>query len=870
MSDTTSFVLVYPDAAYPSSRVLSVGTGLALDISGSAVTINPGERLSSLATMNANGIVCYTASSKTYTPRSFVNGTGIIINQQDGQGNITISQDPETVIQKVQVTNVDAEDFATSSTVQFVSGSDDIDIATSTDPDTGYAVVEISSTNPRGTVTSVALSSSNAFITVSGSPITSSGTIALTINTLSIAKGGTGQTTASAAFNALSPITSAGDLIIGTGVNTASRLPVGSSLQVLQINSSTGLPYWSSAAGTGSVTSIALTSSSGVLLSGSPITSSGTITVNLPGTGASNAVVAGDLLVGGSGTYGALAVGAANRILGIASGVPAWVGGAPSSGDVLTYNGSAIDWAAPATSGTVTSVAVTSSNAFISVSGSPITSSGTIALTVNTLGIDKGGTGQTTASAAFSALSPITTTGDMIYSSGGTINSRLGIGSTNQVLAVLGGVPTWVAPSATSGNVLTYNGSEIVWAAPATSGTVTSVGVSSSTGLIVGSTPVTSSGTITVNLPGTGASNAVVQGDMIIGNTGGSYTTVAIGTTGKLWTSNGTTASWQSPATSGTVTSVGISSSNAFITVTGTPVTSSGTIALTINTLSIAKGGTGATAASNAFTNLSPIIAPYDMIAGNGTGVPDRLPIGTNGQVLTVSGGAPTWAAPATSGTVTSVGVSSSTGLTVGSTPVTSSGTITVNLPGSGASSAVVRGDLLVGGNATGAYAALALGTLGKALVVAGSTATWGTVAINGGGTGATTANAAFQALSPMTTDGDTIYYNSSPSRLAIGSSNTFLRSNGSLPAWSTLYSTSNSTTGTVTNFSTTQTVSTTAVSATSVITLTITDMVGSPTVAPAVYVGTIVGGVSFQIIPVAVGGGGGKASTISVRWAVA
>lgn len=38
---------------------------------------------------------------------------------------------------------------------------------------------------------------------------------------------------------------------------------------------------------------------------------------------------------------------------------------------------------------------------------------------------------------------PITTTGDIIYSSSGTTPARLGIGSTNQVLQVVGGIPAW-------------------------------------------------------------------------------------------------------------------------------------------------------------------------------------------------------------------------------------------------------------------------------------------------------------------------------------------------------------------------------------------------------------------------------------------
>ena len=56
---------------------------------------------------------------------------------------------------------------------------------------------------------------------------------------LAIANGGTGQTTASAAFNALSPITTTGDLIIGTGTNTASRLGIGSSGYSLISNGTT-------------------------------------------------------------------------------------------------------------------------------------------------------------------------------------------------------------------------------------------------------------------------------------------------------------------------------------------------------------------------------------------------------------------------------------------------------------------------------------------------------------------------------------------------------------------------------------------------------------------------------------------------------
>jgi hypothetical protein len=71
-----------------------------------------------------------------------------------------------------------------------------------------------------------------------------------------------------------------------------------------------------------------------------------------------------------------------------------------------------------------------------------------------TLPIANGGTGQTTAGAAFNALSPITTTGDLIVGNGSNSATRLGIGSTGQVLTVSGGTTVWSTP-ATGGGTIT-------------------------------------------------------------------------------------------------------------------------------------------------------------------------------------------------------------------------------------------------------------------------------------------------------------------------------------------------------------------------------------------------------------------------------
>ena len=73
----------------------------------------------------------------------------------------------------------------------------------------------------------------------SGGAVYATSTSALTTGTLPLTAGGTGQTTAGAAFNALSPITSTGDLIIGNGTNSATRLAIGANNYLLTSNGTT-------------------------------------------------------------------------------------------------------------------------------------------------------------------------------------------------------------------------------------------------------------------------------------------------------------------------------------------------------------------------------------------------------------------------------------------------------------------------------------------------------------------------------------------------------------------------------------------------------------------------------------------------------
>lgn len=60
--------------------------------------------------------------------------------------------------------------------------------------------------------------------------------------------------------------------------------------------------------------------------------------------------------------------------------------------------------------------------------------------------------------------------------------------------------------------------------------------------------------------------------------------------------------------------------------------------------LGVSSGGTGATTASVAFGNLSPLTTSGDMLIYNGGNI--RLPISTNGFVLQIVAGIPTWVNP--------------------------------------------------------------------------------------------------------------------------------------------------------------------------------------------------------------------------------
>ena len=133
-------------------------------------------------------------------------------------------------------------------------------------------------TSPTLVTPALGTPSSGTLTSCTGLPLTSGVT-----GTLPIANGGTGQTTASTAFNALSPITTVGDLILGTGTNTAGRLAIGANSYVLTSDGTTA--SWAAPSGGVSTFSAGTTGFTPNTATTGAVTLSGTLATTNGGTG---------------------------------------------------------------------------------------------------------------------------------------------------------------------------------------------------------------------------------------------------------------------------------------------------------------------------------------------------------------------------------------------------------------------------------------------------------------------------------------------------------------------------------------------------------------------------------------------------------
>jgi len=374
------------------------------------------------------------------------------------------------------------------------------------------------------------------------------------------------------------------------------------------------------------------------------------------------------------------------------------------------------------------------SGVMTNVTGLPLTTGVT-----GTLAIGNGGTGQTTATAAFNALNPMTTTGDIIYESSPTTAARLGIGSTGQVLTVVAGLPAW---SSVAANVSSFSaGTTGLTPSTATTGVVTLAGTlvaaNGGTGFAsytVGDILYASTTTALSKLAGVATGNALISGGV---GAAPSYGKIDLTTTvsGILPGANGGTGNGffavSGPATAlKTFTfpnaSATVLTTNAVVTVAqggtgvatltglaygnGTSAFTAATAAQVVSTISTTAVTNATNAANLAIVDDTTTNATVYPVWSNGTTGNQALE--TSSTRLSFNPSTGTLAATTFSGSGSSL-----TGISVSS----ASGTLPVANGGTGQTS-YTNGQLLIG-NTTG-------NTLTKATLTAGA----GIIITNGAG----------------------------------------------------------------------------------------------------------------------------------------
>jgi hypothetical protein len=363
---------------------------------------------------------------------------------------------------------------------------------------------------------------------------------------------------------------------------------------------------------------------------------------------------------------------------------------------VLALNAGAtdIEWLTLTGTGTVTSVDLTAGTG-ISVSGGPITTSGTITV-VNTAPdqvVSLTGAGTTVVTGTypnFTITSNDSTVGTVTSVSVVTANGLSGsvanstttpaITLTTTVTGLVKGNGTalsaasagtdYVAPGAYTTSGLTMATARLLGRTTASSGAAEEItvgtGLSLSAGSLTNSAPdqvVSLTGGTAISISGTYPSFTVTNSapDQVVSLTGAG-TTVVTGTYPNFTiTSNDSTV--------GTVTSVAGSGGTTGLTLTGGPITTAGTLTLG-GTLAVANGGTG----QSSYTD-------GQLLIGNTTGntlTKATLTAGTNISITNGAGAITINATDQFVGTVTSVsGTGTVSGLTLTGT-VTTSGSLTL------------------------------------------------------------------------------------------------------------------------------------------------------------------------------------------------